>query len=215
MAITDDLVGFIRDALARGLPRPQIENVLLRAGWNPEQVKRALGGFAEVDFPIPVPRPKPYLSAREAFIYLLLFSTLYVSAYSLGSLLFQFINRAFPDPVTPASAVQYSREAMRWSVSSLIVAFPVFLYMSRLTSRTIRLDPTQRGSKLRRDLTYLTLFVAALTLIGDFIALVYSFLGGELTVRFVLKALTIGVIAGASFGYYLWDLRVEEKEIKA
>jgi len=104
MAITDDLVGFIRDALARGLPRPQIENVLLRAGWNPEQVKRALGGFAEVDFPIPVPRPKPYLSAREAFIYLLLFSTLYVSAYSLGSLLFQFINRAFPDPVTPASA---------------------------------------------------------------------------------------------------------------
>ena len=215
MAITDDLVGFIRDALARGLPRAQIENVLLRAGWNPEQVKRALGGFAEVDFPIPVPRPKPYLSAREAFIYLLLFSTLYVSAYSLGSLLFQFINRAFPDPVTPASAVQYSREAMRWSVSSLIVAFPVFLYMSRLTSRTIRLDPTQRGSKLRRDLTYLTLFVAALTLIGDFIALVYSFLGGELTVRFVLKALTIGVIAGASFGYYLWDLRVEEKEIKA
>jgi hypothetical protein len=33
-----------------------------------------------------------------------------------------------------------------------------------------------------------------------------------LTIRFVLKVLVAAVIAGAIFGYYLLDLRREEKE---
>ena len=49
--------------------------------------------------------------------------------------------------------------------------------------------------------------------IGDVIVLIYNFLGGELRVRFVLKALTIGAIAGPVFGYYVWDLRRDEEEV--
>ncbi len=212
MAIREELLGFVRDGLARGLNRKQIEDVLLQAGWDAREVKGALAGFAEVDFPLPVPRPKPYLSAREAFVYLVLFSTLYISAYAFGSLLFDLINRAFPDPTDSAWVVSHFRESVRWSVSSLIVAFPVFLYVSGWTSRAMRRDSTKRSSKVRRWLTYLTLFVAACILLGAAIALVNSVLGGELTTRFFLKVLTISVIAGTIFGYYLWDLRREEQE---
>lgn len=212
MAIADELQGFVKDGLARGLPRGEIEKVLLAAGWPPEQVRAALAGFAEIAFPIPVPTPRPYLTAREAFLYLVLFSTLYVSAFSLGSLLFQLINRAFPDPATPALAAEAIREAIRWSIATLVVAFPVFLYVGRLTGRETRLDPSKRASKVRRWLTYLTLFVAASVLTGDVTSLVYNLLGGELAVRFVLKVLTIGAIAGTIFGYYLRDLRLEERE---
>ncbi len=175
-------------------------------------MKGALAGFAEIDFPLPVPRPKPYLSAREAFIYLVLFSTLYVNAYGFGSLLFELINRAFPDPADPAWIARQFRESVRWSVSSLIVAFPVFLYVSWWTGGALRRDPTKRSSKVRRWLTYLTLFVAACILIGTGIALVNNVLSGELTIRFFLKILTIALIAGTIFGYYLWDLRHEEHE---
>jgi hypothetical protein len=210
MAIQEDLSSFVQEALTRGLSRSQIEEVLRAAGWSSHDVKRALGAFAEVDFPIPVPRPKPYLSAREAFLYLVLFTTLYISAYSLGSLAFQFIDRAVPDPAAPARALDDSREIIRWSVSSLIVAFPVFLCLSIWLGRSLRLDPTKRASKVRKWLTYTTLFVAAWVIIGDLIMLLDHLLGGEPAPRFLLKTLTVGVIAGAIFGHYLWELRQEE-----
>jgi hypothetical protein len=68
---------------------------------------------------------------------------------------------------------------------------------------------------VRRWLTYLTLFIAACVLIGDFVSLVYNVLGGELTVRFVLKVLTVGIIAGTVFWYYLSELRLDERDPRA
>jgi hypothetical protein len=66
---------------------------------------------------------------------------------------------------------------------------------------------------VRRWLTYLTLAIAVSVIIGDSTNLVYHLLGGEVTARFLLKALTIGSIAGAIFVYYLRDLRRDEKEV--
>ena len=61
MAAEEELSGFVREALAKGLPRTQIEEVLLKAGWEPAQVCGPLAAYADLDFPVPVPRPKPYL----------------------------------------------------------------------------------------------------------------------------------------------------------
>jgi hypothetical protein len=209
--IPSELSEFVKSALGRGLPRPDIEAALRDAGWTVEQTRSALAGFSDADFPIPIPRPRPYLDAREAFLYLVLFAMLYWSAYHLGSLLFDIINMAFPDPAAERSELMtYARREMRWSISSLIVAFPIFLYMSWLVARDISADPNKRHSKVRRWLTYLTLFVSATALIGDVITLVYNLLGGEMTTRFLLKVLVVAFIAGTVFWYYLTDIRREE-----
>jgi hypothetical protein len=213
MATGDELVEFVREALGRGLSRGEVAQALGSAGWRPEQVNGALAAFAPVAFPIPVPRPRPSLSAREAFTHLLLFTTLYLVAFHLGSLLFQFINQAFPDPASTVPE-RHFRESARFSIAALAVASPVFLYMSRLTSRAIDADASKRASPVRRWLTYLTLFVAACVLIGDVTSLVHGVLGGDLTARFVLKVLTVGVIAGTVFWYYLSDLRLDEKDVR-
>ncbi|MEO8258215.1 MAG: DUF5671 domain-containing protein [Acidobacteriota bacterium] len=207
--IPENLSDFVKAALARGVPRTDIEAVLRQAGWTAAQIRSALAGFADADFPIPVPRPRPYLDAREAFLYLVVFSTLYLSVYHLGSLLFDIIDAAFPDAAAAASS-QYARQSTRWSMASLIVAFPVFLSVSWLVGRDIAADPNKRQSKVRRWLTYLTLFLASATLIGDVISLIDSLLGGELTGRFVLKVLVIGLMAGTVLWYYLSDIRREE-----
>lgn len=210
MATTDVLHEFVKTALARGSTRADVEGVLVQAGWGATRARAALAEFAEVDFPVPVPRPRPYLDARDAFLYTVLFGTLYVSAFHLGSLIFEFIGRAFPDPAFERSALA-AATGVRWSMAALIVAAPVFLFVSNRVGRAIRQDPARRGSAVRRWLTYLTLAVASGILIGDVIALVYNLLAGELSVRFLLKAATVGGLAGGAFTYYLWDLRADER----
>ena len=63
-----------------------------------------------------------------------------------------------------------------------------------------------------RWLTYLTLFVAALALIGTLVVVVSGLLGGELTARFLLKALVVFSIAGVVFGHHLGRMRQQETE---
>ena len=209
---TKELELFVREALATGASKDAIEAALESAGWPPEQVHSALDAYADVAFAIAVPKPRPTLSAREAFLYLVLFATLYVSAYHLGSLLFDLINRAWPDAADPEYAIMRRAQSMRWSVASVIIAFPVFLFMARYLGRDLARSPVKRLSAVRRWLTYLTLFLASNVLVADMITLVYNVLGGELTVRFALKVVVAALIAGTIFGYYLHDLRREEKQ---
>jgi len=206
----DELHGFVRAALERSVPRAHIEDALLKAGWRPEQVRRALASYAEVDFPLPVPRPKPYLSAREAFLYLVLFAALFISAYNLGSLAFALLDRWLPDPSSRAT-IETFRNEVRWAIANLVVSFPLYLALTVSRERTILRDPTRRGSHVRKWLTYLTLSVGAGVLIGDVIALVNGLLQGDPTLRFLLKCLVVAAIAGTAFGYYLRDLRQDER----
>lgn len=210
MAGNNELNEFVGRALGRGASRREVEEALLRAGWGRDLVQGALAGYADVDFVVPVPRPRPYVSARDAFVYLLLFGTLYIAAFNTGALLFLCINYTFPDAAVPDHVAGYVRDAARWALSSLLVAFPVFLYLSASVERRLRRDPVQRRSSVRRWLMYVTVLVAAAILLGDVIALIYNLLGGELTVRFLLKVLAIGAIAGAILGYYLSDLRLAD-----
>jgi hypothetical protein len=205
-----DLEWFARESLLRGLGKAEIRTAMLAAGWTDDQVGNVLNAYADAPFPVPIPKPRPQLSARDAFLYLVLFTTLYFSAYNLGSLLFDFIDRALPDPTVPVYRSLW--DGMRWSVSALIVAFPTFLFLSYHIGKDVARNPVKRLSPIRRWLTYLTLFIASCVLIGDGTTLIYNALGGELTSRLALKVLTVGAIAGTVFGYYLSDLRREERE---
>ena len=209
----DYLHQFVHDSIAKGISREEIEKTLLSARWPRDEIQSALDLFADIDFPIPVPRPKPYLSAREAFIYLVMFTMLYLSAWSLGSVLFDFINRAFPDPTQSSLGGYFDLGRLRWSVATLLVACPGYLLLSNRTYIAARRDPERRKSKVRKWLTYLTLFLAASVILGDLITLVFNLLEGELTTRFVLKVLAVAGIAGSVFGYYFWDLKQDDKEV--
>ncbi|MEK7116103.1 MAG: DUF5671 domain-containing protein [Patescibacteria group bacterium] len=211
----NDIKLFVQSALEKGASRNQIQDILTKAGWPQDEIQNALDQYLDVAFPVPVPRRKPYLSAREAFLYLLLFLTLYISAISFGTLIFQYVNRWLPDfTVDRYLSIESITNTIRWATASLVIAFPLYLWISKLLAKGIARDSEKRSSRVRKWLTYITLFIAAAVIIVDLITLIFNLLGGELTLRFVIKVATIGVIAGAIFGYYLWDLRGEEKESK-
>lgn len=151
--------------------------------------------------------PAKKVSPREAFLHLLAILTLYGSAVSLVTLLFQYINILIPDPLFTNGYLPSYREPLRFSISSLIVVFPVFMVVSWFLNKSYLGDLMKRELRLRKWLVYFTLFAAALIMIGDLVALVYNLLGGEVTVRFMLKALALLLTVGAIFWYYLADVR--------
>ena len=207
--MVNELYVFVKEALEKGQDRSAIQQALLEAGWQEEEVKKALASFAQISFPVPAPRPKPYLQAREAFLYLISFIALYITAFSFGALVFAFIDKLFPDPLQ--FRLFYSSRGLTTALAAIIVAFPLYLFMTRLLGKAAAKDPEHRESKVGKWLTYLTLVIAAGIIIGDLIAVLSGLLGGELTTRFVFKAFTILTIAGSIFGYYLWSLQREER----
>lgn len=137
-------------------------------------------------------------------MYLLATILLYGSAWSVGSLLFAYINVAFPDPL---NYYYDAGGAIRWALALLIIIFPVYFWVARVLFKDTEQDAAKRDIKVRKWLLYLTLFLAALLIIGDLVALIYNFLQGEITMRFLLKVLSILAIGAAIFWYYLYDLR--------
>ena len=207
-----ELLDFTRQSLQSGIPRADIAAALAEAGWPRSQIDAVLSAFADSRFPIPVPRPKPYLSAREMFVYLLMFAALYSSIYNLGSILFTFIDRAFPDGLRTYGLTRDLGEAIRWNLSSLVVLFPLFLFTFLGINKSLAQDPTKRESRPRKWLTYMTLFFAAVAIAGDLIGLIYNALGGELTVRFLLKVAVVGVTSGGTFAYFFTDIRKDDRK---
>jgi hypothetical protein len=189
-----------------------VRGILREAGWSRDQVDDALGAYADVAFVVPVPKPRVQLSARDAFLYLVTFGALYLSAYHFGNLLFQFVNLGFPDELVEQH--DYVFAEIRWSTSALVVAFPLFFYLSYRTLREVAADPVRRTSVVRRWLIHLTLALAAFVVLGDLIALVYNLLSGELSVRFVLKCAIVGLIAGSIFGYYLRTAKADDAALE-
>ncbi len=211
--MNEELRRFIKESLERGIARETIRAVLLEAGWQERDVRSALAAFADVDFPVAVPRPRPYLHAREAFLYLVSFISLYVFAFSLGAVLFGLIDHTFPDTLhryrSPASAADAT------ALAAVIVAFPLYLFLMRRLAVAVAADPERRQSLVRRWLTYLTLVVGAGIILGDIIALLASLLTGDPTVSFFLKVAAVLLIVAPIFGYYLWDMRQAEDEVSA
>lgn len=154
-------------------------------------------------------------SPKDFFLNLLSIVALYTSATSFTVAVFQYINLAFPDILEGGQsywAAQSARTAIRFALSSLIVVFPVYVWVNWFLNKSYAKEPEKRKLRIRRWLIYFTLFAAALIIIGDLVALVNKLLGGEFTIRFILKVLTVFFVAGSVFYYYLSDLRKHKTE---
>lgn len=131
---------------------------------------------------------------------------LYGSVTSFITLIFAYINQAFPDALTQGyyNYDPYSG-SIRFAMASLIVLVPVTILLLQLIRRDITKDHGKADLWVRRWALFLTLFLAGLAMVIDTITLINYFLGGELTTRFVLKVVTILLVAAAVFMHFIAD----------
>jgi len=130
--VNPDLHRFVHDALSRGIPRETIRSALRGARWSVDEVESELSSWHDLGIGLPVPQRRVGVSAREAFLHLLLFVALYLVAFHTGAILFGWFDRMWPDASLRESFAEPRRDAIRLSVASLLVAFPVFLFTSRV-----------------------------------------------------------------------------------
>lgn len=208
MRPADQLATFVADALKAGRSREEITTALSDAGWTGPEIRAALHAWADGDFTPPVPRPRPMVSAKEAFLYGLMFVSLAVTAVHLVILGFELADNWIPDPAD--SYGYYSRSTVRWSISALIVFFPMFLWLNTRIGKAVKKDEGKRRSGVRKWITYLTLFCAAITLLSDLIVVIHAFLSGDLTARFFAKSAIVAVVAGLIFLYFRGEMKEAE-----
>ncbi len=131
---------------------------------------------------------------------------LYVSLSALIAVIFGVINLTYPDPVESYWAYDSAQQGIRFGIAMLLVFFPTYVVLTR-TVNQIRRKETGTYLTLTKWLVYLSLLVGGGILLGDLVAVILTYLNGEITLRFILKALTLLVVIGAAFYYYIQDAR--------
>jgi hypothetical protein len=142
---------------------------------------------------------------RDFFFWLGAIIALYASVTALITLLFEYVNYAFPDAL--AGYGDPYGGAVRFSMAMLIVMVPVLMILFRLIRGTIIAESAKEHIWVRRWAIVLTLFIAALTILIDLVTLINTFLGGEISVRFGLKVAIVLLIALGVFLHFLADQR--------
>ncbi len=146
---------------------------------------------------------KTKTTARDFFLHIAVIALLYTGTVALLNILFRVINVAFPQVDR-----YFYMPSISLPVATLIVVFPLFLFIANFLQKSYAAEPEKKEYAVRKWLIYITLFLAGAVLAGDLITTIYYFLDGrELTAGFLLKSLSVLVVIGCIFGYYIDDLK--------
>lgn len=149
------------------------------------------------------------ITAKDFFLWAGAMAALYGGVIAFVSLIFDYINTAFPNPVRD-SYYYYSSfgSNISYETASLIVLTPVFMVLMRMIRRDMANDPSRGETWIRRWAIMLTLFLASAAMIIDLIVALTTYLQGEeVTVAFLLKVLTVLLVGAAAFMHFYADMR--------
>jgi len=136
---------------------------------------------------------------KEFFFHLGATLALYIGVAALINLAFSIVDFIYPDVL----AGYFDSSSIAWPISMLIVLVPVLYILEWLILRDIKRLPERAQIWVSRWRTYLTLFLAGAIIVGNLIALIFTYLNGEISTRFVLKVSIFLILSGAIFLYYL------------
>lgn len=130
---------------------------------------------------------------------------LYGSVISFITLMFEYVNRVFPDPL--AFYADPYGGAVRAAMAGVIVLVPTTLVLLRIIRADMQEHPEKSDLWVRRWALVLTIFISVVVILVDLITLITTFLGGELSARFGLKVLVVLLVALGVFMHFYADLK--------
>lgn len=133
--------------------------------------------------------------------------SLYLSLSFLLALIFGVVNLKFPDIAESIWEIESASSQVRLGIAMTFVFFPTYILLTRYVNKTRRQDPQGSYLGLTKWLIYLSLLIGGVALLVDLVVVIMTFLEGEITQRFLIKAFSVLLIIGAASYYYLLDAR--------
>lgn len=203
MAAAEQLSDFVRNALADRHDPARIRTALQQAGWSAPEIDGAMTAWQDGGDLPPVPRPRPYVSARESMLYALLMIALVLVCFHVVDLGFHVIDRAIPDLTDFGTPDRWS---MRFSIAAILAFLPLFILLDHRMARNLGDQNRRRRSQARRVFASVTILMAALVLLGDVVSVIYAFLSGDMTPRLAAKCALVAVMGLLVAACYREDL---------
>ena len=160
---------------------------------------------------------RPKFNAGFFFVSLGVLITLITSVVSLLHLVFETLNKRFPDVLNSSYAYGYSTyeyEGIRTALSVLIIFFPIYLLLSYFWNKLYMKHAAVWDELFRKWVMYIVLFLSSIVVAVDLVTLVRYFISGEITIRFVLKVVSTLIIAGLVGLYYVSVLKEKDNSAK-
>src|SRR5688572_23136402 len=157
---------------------------------------------------------KPRFNVGYFFLCLGVLITLITSVEAFLSLVFETLNKRFPDVLNSTYEYGYSTyeyDSIRMALATLIIIFPVFLVVSYFWNKFSKMELGRMDEIFKKWVIYILLFLSSLAVAIDLVTLVRYFISGEITSRIVYKILTVLVIAGLVGFYYISILKGKDK----
>ncbi len=149
-------------------------------------------------------------TAKDFFLHLGATIALYAGTIALINLFFTIVNKALPD----ALSYYFSAGSIVWPISMIVVLVPILYVIEWQIGRDIARMPEKKDLWIRVWRIYLTLFLTGATIVGDLIALINTYLNGEISARFIWKVIIVLVVSMAVFKYYLFAKNMREGKWK-
>jgi len=184
-------------------------------GWSEDEVEY-IYTQALVAYGVPLPKTGnsnailQKNSAADIIISIFSFALLGTLVTAMISLFFGIIEYAFPDKLTDYFVYTSRSESIHYATAALIIGLPLYSLSMYVWFKRFRESGEKKESSLTRGITYAVLLLSTMALAGDLITVIYTYLQGEITARFFLKAIVVLCISGVVFGFYF----LERKKIQ-
>jgi len=202
----------------KGVSSSTIAEKLKNAGWTDGDIEAALS-----DNIVPIPEYATLKSVSsttqslaynytlwDTFQHFLMFLTMAIYVTTLDMLTYQLLEKLLPSKESPwyefysYSFGQYFGMAL---MSAVIITFPIFVFLFiRIKKQTVQ-NPALKSLKSRKVLTYITLAVTFLIVLGNIVNMLFQVLTGNLELINFLHFLSPILMCSLIFTYFIREAR--------
>ncbi len=201
MALDESVVEWVLAMRKAGASDATILLILQERGWTESDAVSAVEASYSREIGIEPPKPTRVAKVRprDAFLYLILYSSLIAWTTALIAILFSAIEGLFPEAAANTFDTynpEFKADLTISAIATLVVLLPVYLWAAATLKREQRENPERLTSPIRFWITYLALFIGLIVIIVHLTTAIADLLRGELTLVIVLRTLVVLIVVG-------------------